>query len=87
MFREAAKNFAKRGQQVEKSKKDLILAIDNYIQAANLHKLAKNDKQAKTLNEKVEELCGVIGFPRDHITHYLEKELGLEKVDTDVLDH
>ncbi|MFX0171572.1 MAG: hypothetical protein ACFE9L_06610 [Candidatus Hodarchaeota archaeon] len=80
MLIEAAKNFATRGQQIEKSKKDLILAIDNYRQAAILNTAATNEKDTNIMNRKAEELCELIGLPLDHIINYLENELGLEKV-------
>ncbi|MFX0183781.1 MAG: hypothetical protein ACFE95_11925, partial [Candidatus Hodarchaeota archaeon] len=84
---EAAKNFTSRGQQIEKSKKDLILAIDNYRQAAILNTAATNEKDTNVMNKKAEELCELIGLPLDHIFNYLEKELGLVKVSLNVHDH
>lgn len=84
---EAAKNFANRGQQVEKSKKDLILAIDNYRQAAILNTAATNEKETNAMNKKAEELCKLIGLPLDHIFDYLENELGLVKVSVNIHDH
>jgi hypothetical protein len=87
MLIEAAKNFANRGQQIEKSKKDLILAIDNYRQAALLNTAATNEKDTNVMNRKAEELCELIGLPLDHIVNYLENELGLEKVNPNIDDH
>jgi len=80
MYKEAAKKFTKRGNQIEKSKKDLLLAIENYRQAAILSKMADDKKEAKSMDEKVEELCQIIGFPQDHVFDYLEKELGFSEV-------
>ncbi|MFX0051137.1 MAG: hypothetical protein ACFE8U_07565 [Candidatus Hermodarchaeota archaeon] len=80
MLIEAAKNFVTRGQQIEKSKKDLILAVDNYRQAAILNTAATNHKESANMNKKAEEICELIGLPLDHIIYYLENELGLEKV-------
>jgi hypothetical protein len=77
---EAAKNFTNRGRQIEKSHKDLILAIDNYRQAAILNTAATNKKEVEVMKKKIDELCEVIGLPLDHITNYLEKELGLVDV-------
>ena len=80
MYKEAAKKFTRRGNQIEKSKKDLILAIGNYRQAAILNNMADNEKEAKSISKKVEELCEIIGLPQDHVINYLEKELGFSDV-------
>ena len=85
MYLEAALNFVKRGNQVEKSKKDFILAIDNYQQAAILYEWVDNRKEEEKLTKKIEELCEIIGIPKEHIFDYLEKELGLYRVILDLV--
>lgn len=85
MYLEAAINFVKRGNQVEKSKKDLILAIDNYQQAAFLYEWVNNSKERELMSKKIEELCEIIGIPKEHIFDYLEKELGLYRVILDLV--
>ena len=80
MYKEAANNFTRRGNQIEKSKKDLIMVIENYRQAIILQTMADNQKEVAILNKKLEELCEIIGLPQEHIYNYLEKELGFYNV-------
>ena len=87
MYKEAAKNFTRRGNQIEKTKKDLIMAIENYRQAAVLSNLADNQKEEAVMSKKVEELCEIIGFPQDHVINYLEMELGFSNVSFTINDH
>ena len=87
MYKEAASNFTRRGNQIEKSKKDFIMAIENYRQAAVLNNIADNKKEATAMSKKVEELCEIIGFPQDHVINYLEKELGFSNVSSIINEH
>jgi tetratricopeptide (TPR) repeat protein len=86
MYKEAAINFTQRGNQIEKSKKDLILAVENYRQAAILNHIAENLKAEKIMIKKLEELCEIIGLPQEHVFAYLENELGFSEVQTNIDD-
>ncbi|PWI49475.1 hypothetical protein CEE45_01405 [Candidatus Heimdallarchaeota archaeon B3_Heim] len=87
MYKEAANNFTKRGNQIEKSKKDLIMAIENYRQARILNSMADNKKAAAAMSKKLEDLCEIIGFPQNYVFDYLEKELGFSDVSVIIDEH
>lgn len=76
---EAADKFNKKGIAIEKTKKDLILAIDKFVQAQRLYQSAKNEEKASSLDVKVKGLCEFIGLPLEHIMSYLES-IGIMKI-------
>lgn len=85
IYAEAAESFIHKGTEIEKTKKVLILAIDNYVQAATLYNAAKAEDKAESLNTKVKDMCEFIGLPLDYITNYLDRmgtkaiSLGMEE--------
>jgi hypothetical protein len=68
---EAAEKFHKKGMEIEKTKKNLIHAIDNYAQAATLFSTAKREEKTLDFNTKIDGLCEIIGLPLNYITNYL----------------
>ena len=73
-LKEAAQKFSKKGKDIEKSKKDLVLAIDNYIQAALVFEAANDEDEASALDGQIQELCEFIGIDLDSIKNFLEKK-------------
>lgn len=69
---EAGEKFYKKGTEIEKSNKNLVLAIDNYVQANKIFRVAKNKEKMKVLSSKVTELCEFIGMELEYITMFLE---------------
>jgi len=69
---DAALKFNKIGEETEKSKKNMVLAIDKYLQAKKLYGESKNIDKSKNLDEKVKNLCDFIGLPLDLIVKHLE---------------
>ncbi len=69
---DAAEKFNKVGEETEKSKKNMVTAIDKYLQAKKLYGESKNIDKSKILDEKVKNLCELIGLPLDLITTHLE---------------
>ncbi len=73
---EAAEKFNKRAIDIEKSKKNLILAIDGYTQAATLFKVAKISEKEEALRNKINEICEFIGIPLENIQkHLISKDI------------
>lgn len=71
---EAADKFNKRANEVEKSKKNLVLAIDGYVQASSIYKAANLGEKADTLTNTINDLCDSIGMPLEEITTYLKTQ-------------
>ncbi len=69
---DAAEKFNKVGEETEKSKKNMALAIDKYLQAKKLYGESKNIDKSKILDEKVKNLCEFIGLPLDLIVTHLK---------------
>lgn len=72
VFSEAAEKFNGKAISINKTNKQLILAINNYIQAGTLFEMAKKDDKATEAEIQVQELCDTIGIPIEYITSYLE---------------
>ena len=77
---DAAEKFNKVGEQTEKSKKNMVLAIDKYLQAKKLFGESKNIDKSKILDEKVKNLSEFIGLPLDLIIEHLETK-NLKEID------
>lgn len=71
---DAGNKFIKSGEEIEKSKKDLVFAIDNFMQAATIFREAKREETSTDLNGRVNKLCEMIGLPLDYIEKYLESK-------------
>ena len=71
---EAADKFNKNANEVEKSKKNLVLAIDGYVQAAALYRATDLGEKTEALINKTNELCEFIGMPLEEITKYLKSQ-------------
>ena len=69
---DAAEKFNKVGVETEKSKKNMALAIDKYLQAKKLYGESKNPEKSKILDEKVKNLCEFMGLPLDLVVKHLE---------------
>jgi len=69
---EAGEKFYRKGTEIEKSNKDLVLAIDNYVQAKKIFRVTKNKEKVKVLSSKVTELCEFIGMELEYIIMFLE---------------
>ncbi|MHA2099816.1 MAG: hypothetical protein ACW99A_14155 [Candidatus Kariarchaeaceae archaeon] len=71
---DAADKFNMKGMNINKTQKQLILAIDNFIQAGTLYERAKKDDKATETEIQVQEICDTIGIPIEYITNYLENQ-------------
>lgn len=71
-YKDAADKFSKNGKDIEKSKKDLVLAIDAYVQASILYKASGEEGESTDLDEKVQDLCEFIGLDLGSIKSFLE---------------
>lgn len=69
---EAGEKFYKKATEIEKSNKNLVLAIDNYVQANEIFRVAQNKEKLKVLSSKVTGLCEFIGMELEYITMFLE---------------
>ncbi|OLS25124.1 MAG: hypothetical protein HeimC2_19960 [Candidatus Heimdallarchaeota archaeon LC_2] len=70
----AAENFSKKANEIYKTQKTLVLALDNYIQAFTLYRSINVKDKAIQNEKKAEEICDMIGIPQDSITNYLETQ-------------
>ncbi|MDH5404403.1 MAG: hypothetical protein OEY49_18025 [Candidatus Heimdallarchaeota archaeon] len=70
-YEESADKFEKIGNTIEKSNKDLVLAIYNYNQAKILYEKVNNQKNTVSIQDKIEELCKTIGISIEFIISYL----------------
>lgn len=73
-FERAAENFSKKANEIFKTQKTLVLALDNYIQAFTLYRSINVKDKAIQNEKKAEEICDMIGIPQDSITNYLETQ-------------
>jgi len=71
---EAAEKFNKNANEIEKSKKNLIIAIDGYVQAAVIYRATDLGEKTEALINKTNELCEFIGMPLEEITTYLASQ-------------
>lgn len=71
-YLDAADTFNKKGIEIERSKKDLILAIDKYLQASTLYKAGKTEERSNELDVKITGLCEGMGIPLEVITDILK---------------
>lgn len=71
---EAADKFNEKADKINKTRKQLILAIDNYVQAGTLYEEAKADDKATNTEIQVHEICDTIGLPIEFVTSYLESQ-------------
>ncbi|OLS22549.1 MAG: hypothetical protein HeimC2_29230 [Candidatus Heimdallarchaeota archaeon LC_2] len=71
---EAADKFNEKAEKISKTKKQLILAIDNYLQAGTIYESAKAEDQATNTEIQIHEICDTIGLPIEFITSYLESQ-------------
>lgn len=71
---EAADKFNQKANNILKTQKQLILSIDNFIQAGTLYEAAKKDDKATETEIQVQEICDTIGIPIEFITSYLENQ-------------
>lgn len=70
----AAEKFNVKATEIYKSKRELIFALDNYIQASTVYRKANSGEKAQSADMKVEEICDTMGLPKEYLTEYLENQ-------------
>lgn len=73
-LKNAADKFYDEGNTYYRRKKDLVSAIDNFVQANTLYSYINENKKAETAETRIKDLCATIGLPKEFITEYLEKK-------------
>ncbi|MHA2097723.1 MAG: hypothetical protein ACW99A_03475 [Candidatus Kariarchaeaceae archaeon] len=82
LLTDAAEKFLKKGSEIYKTNKTLVLALDNYIQATTLYQTAKSEQKSKDVDRRIQEICDKIGIPKDRIINYLDLQ-GIKAVSFD----
>jgi tetratricopeptide (TPR) repeat protein len=73
-WKDAADKFNNKAISIDKTKKNLVYAIDNYMQAAILYGFGAVRNKKDDLNKRVEEMCEAMGIPIDWIIKFLETQ-------------
>ncbi|OLS22058.1 MAG: hypothetical protein HeimC2_31120 [Candidatus Heimdallarchaeota archaeon LC_2] len=82
LLNDAAEKFVKKGTEIYKTNKTLVLALDNYVQATTLYQSAKSEQKSKDVDKRIQEICDRIGIPKDPIINYLNLQ-GIKAVSFD----
>ena len=70
----AAEKFNNKATEIYKTKKELIFALDNYIQAGSVYHKAASEERAQSAETMVQEICNTMGLPKEYLTKYLESQ-------------
>ncbi|MHA2099393.1 MAG: hypothetical protein ACW99A_12010 [Candidatus Kariarchaeaceae archaeon] len=70
----AADKFNNKGTEIYKTKRELVYALDNYIQAGTVYQKANSEEKAQSAETKVQEICDMMGVPKDYLSNYLESQ-------------
>ncbi|MFV2014671.1 MAG: hypothetical protein ACC656_04545, partial [Candidatus Heimdallarchaeota archaeon] len=74
LLTDAAEKFYKKGSEIYKTKKSLVLAIDNFLQAENIYRYMSLEQKSQESDQKIQEICERIGIVKDSIVDYLENQ-------------
>ncbi len=70
----AAEKFNNKATEIYKTKKELVFALDNFIQASSVYHKATSEEKAQSAETKVQEICDTMGLPKEYLTSYLESQ-------------
>lgn len=73
-MQEAATKFINKAAEIYKAQKNLVLALDNYLQAVAIYRSIDLEEKALQIENRVDEICNMIGIPQDPIVDYLKNQ-------------
>lgn len=71
---DAANKFNSKASKIYKTNKELVFALDNFIQAGILYHKANLEEKAISAKSKVKDICDTMGLPKEYLTDYLESQ-------------
>jgi tetratricopeptide (TPR) repeat protein len=71
---DAANKFNSKASEIYKTNKELVFALDNFIQAGTLYQKANSEEKALSAESKVKEICATMGLPKEYLTDYLDSQ-------------
>ncbi|MHA2099248.1 MAG: hypothetical protein ACW99A_11205 [Candidatus Kariarchaeaceae archaeon] len=73
-LKEAADKYDRKATELYKTRKDLLLAFDNYIKAATIYTQINSEEKALISATRVDEISETIGIPKDTLVNYIIRQ-------------